>query len=78
MNTTIAISKEIRNKASKKAKEDGLSMSSVVRILLLDYASGKIQIGTRTGDDIVIEPVAVDGNTQKMMNDLVSEWNKNK
>ena len=76
MNTTIAIKKEIRDKASEKAKEDGLSMSSVVRILLIDYANGKIQIGTRTAEDIIIEPIGVDKGTQKLMDNVISEWNK--
>lgn len=76
MNTTIAIKKDVRDKALEKARADGLSMSSVVRILLLDYANGKIQIGTRTAEDIVIKSVEVDKGTQKLMDSAISEWNK--
>ncbi|MFH1218397.1 MAG: hypothetical protein V1679_00980 [Candidatus Peregrinibacteria bacterium] len=73
MITTVSVDKEIRNSAAKKAKQDKLSVSAVVRILLMDYANGKIQIGTR-----LAEPIEVDKETQKMMDDTVAEWNKKK
>ncbi len=76
MNTTITIKKDVKDKALEKARADGLSMSSVVRILLLDYASGKIQIGTRTAEDIVIKSIEVEKGTQKLMDNVISEWNK--
>jgi len=78
MNTSIAIRKDIRDQASQKAQADGLSMSAVVRILLLDYASGRIEIGSRAGADVAVENIKVDAKTQKMMDDVVSEWNKSK
>jgi len=78
MNTSIAIRKDIRDQASQKAQADGLSMSAVVRILLLDYAHGKIEIGSRPSTDIAMENIEVDVATQKMMDSVISEWNKNK
>lgn len=47
VNTTVAIDPQIKSKASARAKKDQLSISSVIRLLLLDYAEGRIQIGTR-------------------------------
>lgn len=78
MNTSIAIRKDIRDQASHKAQADGLSISAVVRILLLDYANGRIEIGSRSSTNIAVEKIDVDTTTQKMMDDVISEWNKNK
>ncbi len=47
MITTLAIDKSIKDKASLRAKKDSLSVSAVARILLADYAAGKIEIGVR-------------------------------
>jgi antitoxin component of RelBE/YafQ-DinJ toxin-antitoxin module len=47
MNTSIAIDKKTKLKAEKRAKEEGLSISTIVRIFLNDYANGKINIGTQ-------------------------------
>ncbi|MEK7672413.1 MAG: hypothetical protein AAB373_00870 [Patescibacteria group bacterium] len=77
MNTTISIKKDICYQAAKKAKAEGLSVSAVVRILLLDYADGKIEIGTRLGDNAIkVEPIEVDKKTQELMDNVISEWNK--
>ncbi|PIZ75105.1 hypothetical protein COY05_05095 [Candidatus Peregrinibacteria bacterium CG_4_10_14_0_2_um_filter_38_24] len=78
MNTSIAIRKDIRDQASQKAQTDGLSISAVVRILLLDYANGRIEIGSRSNTNIAVEKIEVDSKTQKMMDDVILEWNKNK
>ena len=45
MITTLAIDKEIKAKASRRAKQEFLTISAVVRILLNDYAEGRIDIG---------------------------------
>jgi antitoxin component of RelBE/YafQ-DinJ toxin-antitoxin module len=45
MNTTIAIDKKTKEKAEKRAKKEGISVSTLVRIFLNDYASGKINVG---------------------------------
>lgn len=73
MNTSVIIDKETRDRAAKKAKEDKLSVSAVVRILLVDYADGRIRIGTH-----MVEPIEVDESTQKLMDDTVAEWKKKK
>ena len=44
--TTIAIDSETKNRAAKRAKKDHLSLSAATRILLNDYAEGKIEIKT--------------------------------
>lgn len=46
--TTLSVDKDIRDRASQRARNDKLSVSAVVRILLNDYAEGRIEIGTRT------------------------------
>ena len=48
MNISLSIDDETRKKASLRAKKDKLSFSAVIRILLSDYAEGKIVIGTRS------------------------------
>lgn len=74
--TSISVEKMIRDKAARKAKEDMLSFSSVVRILLIDYASGKIQIGSQIKVEPYIELIEVDDDTQVLMDDVVAEWDK--
>jgi len=76
MTTTISIDKEIRDKAAKKAKDDKLSVSAVIRILLIDYTAGKIQIGTRINESPAPEIIQVDRNTQALMDMVVSKWHK--
>jgi antitoxin component of RelBE/YafQ-DinJ toxin-antitoxin module len=44
--TSLSIDKKIKEKAEKKAKELSLTLSGVTRILLNDFAEGKIRIGT--------------------------------
>lgn len=44
--TSLSIDKDIRDLAAKRAKADKLSVSVVARMLLRDYAEGKISIGT--------------------------------
>lgn len=74
--TSISVEKMIRDKAAQKAKEDMLSFSSVVRILLLDYASGKIRIGSQIKEEPEIELIEVDDDTQALMDGVITEWNK--
>ncbi|MBI4235538.1 hypothetical protein HY604_04535 [Candidatus Peregrinibacteria bacterium] len=45
--STISIDKKTKDKAAKRAKNDAIPVSTVVRILLSDYADGKIIIGTK-------------------------------
>jgi hypothetical protein len=73
-NTTLLVDKEVKAKALKKAKEDTLSLSSVVRILLLEYAEGRIQIGARIA--LGTQEVPVDNETQNLMDGISQVWNK--
>jgi len=45
--TTISITKKLKHKVEKRAKEDNISASDVVRMLLTDYAEGRIEIIVR-------------------------------
>jgi len=45
--STISIDKKTKYKAAKRAKGDAIPVSTVVRILLNDYADGKIIIGSK-------------------------------
>ncbi len=76
MNTTISIDKEIRDRAAARAKKEKISVSAIVRILLSDYAEGKIQIGTRIPEVIQVSSIEVDEATQELMDDVINEWNK--
>lgn len=73
---SISIDKEIKDKAMQKAKTDNLPISLVIRLLLLDYANGKIKIGTQTADVAKAEFIEVDDETQKLMDDVITTWDK--
>jgi hypothetical protein len=72
--TSISVEKSIRDQAASKAKEDMISFSSVVRILLRDYATGKIRIGTQTVEPFHIEKIEVDDETQGLMDEVVAAF----
>ncbi|MFA5829869.1 MAG: hypothetical protein WC843_05265 [Candidatus Gracilibacteria bacterium] len=46
--TTLSIDKETKNLAASRAKKNGMSVSVVARIFLRDYATGKLDIGSRS------------------------------
>ena len=46
-NTTVSLNLELKAKALKRAKQDNLSISSVIRFLLQDYAEGHLKIGVK-------------------------------
>ncbi len=48
--TSLSLDKRIKQKAEKKAKEISMTLSGVIRILLNDFAEGKIKIGTIISD----------------------------
>lgn len=76
--TSFSIEKEIRDKVAAKAKEDNLSVSTVATILFLDYANGKIRIGSQSAQEFEIERVEVvpvDSETQALMNEVASALN---
>lgn len=76
MNTTISIDKETRNRAAKRAKREKLSVSAIVRILLTDYAEGKITIGTRFPQLTQMSAIEVDEETQNLMDNTIHLWRK--
>ncbi len=45
--TTLTIDKETKNMAEERARTQHMSVSAVTRILLRDYALGRLDIGTR-------------------------------
>lgn len=70
--STFTIDKKIRDAASRRAKVDQLSVSAVARMLLRDYAEGRITIGTQvTGN---YERIDVDTKTQKKMDSISALW----
>ena len=69
--TTVAVNKDIRNLAAKKAKQDQISVSAVVRILLKDYAEGRIKIGSHVES---IQEIPVDEESQGLMDEVVDVW----
>ena len=65
MNTTISIPKSTKARAQKVAKKYDMSVSAVARILLNDFASGRIQIAT-----VAPEPKIPNKETIKAMQDI--------
>jgi antitoxin component of RelBE/YafQ-DinJ toxin-antitoxin module len=78
MTTSLYIDEETKQKASLKAKKDQLSFSAVVRILLSDYAKGKIEIGAKSVTHYEISEIPVDNETQKKMDSIVTKWHHKK
>lgn len=78
MTTSLYIDPETKEKAAQKAKEDHLSFSAVVRILLSDYADGKIVIGARPVTHYEASEITVDAETQKKMDQIAAKWRKKK
>lgn len=78
--TTIAIQKNIRDKAMNRAKQEGFSLGTIVKILLNDYIEGHICIGTKILNNTGVEKaeyIPVDKETQEMMDRTVSELHQN-
>lgn len=78
MTTSLCIDEQTKRKAFKKAKEDQLSFSAVVRILLSDYADGKIVIGARSVKHYEVSEIAVDSVVQEKMDQIAAKWRKKK
>ncbi|MBI1813113.1 hypothetical protein HY285_03560 [Candidatus Peregrinibacteria bacterium] len=70
MQTSIAIDGQTRDRAAKRAKAQRLPLAAVVRILLNDYADGRLNIETHT----IAESIPVDARTQKSMDKVVQQW----
>jgi hypothetical protein len=73
MNTSIAIDTFTRDKAAKRARMDRIPLSTIVRVLLMDYAEGKISIGTRI-EESAVEILDVDDESQKKMDEKIACW----
>lgn len=78
MTTSLYIDQATKQKAAQKAKKDQLSFSAVVRILLSDYAEGKIVIGARPVIHYEVSEIAVDSETQKKMDKIAAKWRNKK
>lgn len=74
--TTLSVDKTIRDLAAKRARADQISLSAVARLLLRDYAEGKINIGTHmaTNESFKSAAVPVDSETQAMMDEFSALW----
>lgn len=74
MHTSIAIDKITRDRAAKRARTDRMPLAVVVRVLLTDYAEGRIGIGTRTQREIMTETIPVDHTVQMKMDSVITQW----
>lgn len=74
MHTSISIDKSTRDRAAKRAQAEHLPLAVVVRVLLIDYAEGKISIGTRTEMNVTTEEIPVDTATRRKMDAVVEKW----
>jgi antitoxin component of RelBE/YafQ-DinJ toxin-antitoxin module len=70
MPTSFAIDKDTARRAQSKARADGLSLSSAVRLLLAGYAEGRIAIGAMATKDAVtverVEELPMDAASEKL------------
>lgn len=73
MNSTIMVNKSVKDLAAQKAKQEGLSLSTVTRFLLQGYAEGKVNIGIVSGEDVV-KKVSLDAETQEVLDNSVKQW----
>jgi len=78
MTTSLYIDQATKQKAAQKAKKDQLSFSAVVRILLSDYADGKIVIGARPAVHYEVSNIPVDSETQAKMDAVITKWRNKK
>ena len=74
MQTSIAIDKMTRDRAAKRAQSERMPLAAVVRVLLNDYADGRLSIGVRLASTVLAEAVPADSHTQRKMDDVVSKW----
>ncbi len=74
MHTSISIDKATRDRAAKRAEAENMPLSVVVRILLMDYASGNLSIGARTARDVTAQSIPVDEKTQEKMDAVAKQW----
>ena len=73
MQTSIAIDKGTKDRAAKRAQSENMPLAAVVRVLLSDYADGRLSIGVRMASTVLAEDVPVDRSTQRKMDDVVAK-----
>ncbi len=67
--TSFTIPSDVHRRAGARAKSDGLSLSSAVRLLLASYATGRIAILAAPADGVTVgsvEDVPMSPATQKL------------
>ena len=77
MNSTIMVQKSVKDEAAKKAKSEGLSLSTVTRFLLKEYAEGKLSIGVTINESIKVSDVQnieLDTATQQRLDASAASW----
>lgn len=74
MHTSIAIDRATRDRAAKRAHAENMPLAVIVRIFLIDYADGRLSIGSRSESSVIAETIPVDAPTQKKMNSVVRQW----
>jgi antitoxin component of RelBE/YafQ-DinJ toxin-antitoxin module len=77
MNSTIMVRKDIKERAAKKAKQEGVSLSTVVRFLLKGYAEGRVGVGLVLNEEVQVEKVAkisLDKETQSFLDNSTKKW----
>lgn len=76
MTTSLYIDEGTKKKATARAKKDNLSFSAVVRVLLSEYAAGRIELGVR--EKYVVEHIPVDEEIQGMLDYAATLWHQKK
>jgi len=77
MNSTVMVQKSVKDLAARKAKNEGVSLSTIVKFLLKGYVEGKVNIGLVVEENMKvtkIERIPVDAETQELLNNSVRKW----
>ncbi len=77
MNSTIMVQKGIKDEAAQKAKKEGFSLSTVVRILLKGYVEGQVGLGLTINESTSAQKttsVPLDKETQTLLDGSVKKW----
>lgn len=74
MHTSISIDKATRDRAAKRAQRENMPLAVVVRILLNEYADGRLGIGARTEMQVTAREIKVDAQTRRKMDGVIEAW----
>jgi DNA-damage-inducible protein J len=73
----IRVPDELREEADQVLEEIGMDMSTAIRVYLKKIVNSRsIPFTLEAAQPWVAEPVAVDGDTQRLMDQVAETWSK--